>query len=110
MQSKVADVDALSNIQVCTCADLIRTWLFCICILLFASKTKCSMPNTLPLCLHAICLQALLQAEAAGLQQQLTWLQSHASLQDNINQDLMAEVVHLRAALAALSAAPPQQP
>lgn len=68
------------------------------------------MPNTLSFCLHAICLQAVLQAEAAGLQQQLIWLQSHASLQDNINQDLMAEVLHLRGAMAALSAAPPQQP
>lgn len=51
--------------------------------------------------------KGLLQEEVAGLQRQLTWLQSHASLQDGINQDLMAEVLHLRAALAALSALPP---
>jgi hypothetical protein len=50
----------------------------------------------------------MLQEEVAGFQQQLTWLQSHASLQDGVNQDLMAEVLHLREALAALSAFPPQ--
>jgi len=50
----------------------------------------------------------VLHEEVAGLQRQLTWLQSHASLQDDINQDLMAEVLHLREALAALSALPPQ--
>jgi hypothetical protein len=49
----------------------------------------------------------LLQEEVAGLQRQLTWLQSHANLQDGVNQDLMAEVLHLREALAALSALPP---
>lgn len=52
--------------------------------------------------------KGVLQEEAAGLHRQLTWLQSHASLQDGVNQDLMAEVLHLREALAALSALPPQ--
>jgi len=50
----------------------------------------------------------VLQEEVAGLQRQLTWLQSHASLQDYVNQDLMAEVLHLREALAALSVLPSQ--
>lgn len=43
------------------------------------------------------------------LQRQLTWLQSHASLQDNINKDLMQEVLHLREAVVALSAVPPTE-
>ena len=52
-------------------------------------------------------LQECLQGEVVTLQQQLTWLQSHASLQDNINKDLMQEVLHLREAVACLSAVPP---
>ncbi|KAL0019741.1 hypothetical protein WJX77_010545 [Trebouxia sp. C0004] len=52
--------------------------------------------------------KGVLQEEVYGLQRQLTWLQSHASLQDNVNQDLMAEVLHFREALAALSALSPQ--
>lgn len=51
-------------------------------------------------------MQEGLQDEVLTLQQQLTWLQSHASLQDNINKDLMQEVLHLREALASLSAVP----
>lgn len=51
--------------------------------------------------------QGLLQEEVEGLQRQLTWLQSHASMQDKINQDLLQEVLHLRKAQAALSAVPP---
>ena len=52
-------------------------------------------------------LQECLQGEVVTLQRQLTWLQSHASLQDNINKDLMQEVLHLREAVACLSAVPP---
>lgn len=50
--------------------------------------------------------KALLEEEISDLHRQLTWLQTHSSLQDNINQDLTAEVLHLREALAALSAHP----
>lgn len=50
-----------------------------------------------------------LQDKVAALQRQLTWLQSHASLQDNINKDLMEEVLHLRQAMASLSAVPPAE-
>ncbi|KAL3131695.1 hypothetical protein ABBQ38_007987 [Trebouxia sp. C0009 RCD-2024] len=47
-----------------------------------------------------------LQGEVVTLQRQLTWLQSHASLQDQINKDLMQEVLHLREAVASLSVTP----
>lgn len=53
-----------------------------------------------------VVLQECLQGEVVTLQRQLTWLQSHASLQDNINKDLMQEVLHLREAVVLLSAAP----
>ena len=51
-------------------------------------------------------MQALLEEEISDLHRQLTWLQTHSTLQDSINQDLTAEVLHLREALAALSAHP----
>ena len=54
-------------------------------------------------------MQEDLQDEVAALQRQLTWLQAHASLQDNINKDLMQEVMHLRQAVASLSAVPPAE-
>lgn len=54
-------------------------------------------------------MQEDLQDKVAALQRQLTWLQSHASLQDNINKDLMEEVLHLRQAMASLSAVPPAE-
>ena len=54
-------------------------------------------------------LQECLQGEVVTLQRQLTWMQSHASLQDNINKDLMQEVLHLREAVVSLSAMPPAE-
>ena len=55
-----------------------------------------------------LCLsQVGLQGEVAALQAQLTWLQSHASLQDNINKQLMQEILHLREAMGSLQAVPP---
>lgn len=54
-------------------------------------------------------LQECLQGEVVTLQRQLTWLQSHASLQDNINKDLMQEVLHLREAVVTLSVVPPTE-
>lgn len=53
-----------------------------------------------------LCMQECLQDEVVTLQRQLTWLQSHASLQDQINKDLMQEVLHLREAVALLSVTP----
>ena len=53
---------------------------------------------------EAICyLQDALQHQVGALQQQLTWLQSHADLQDRINKELLGEVMHLRDAYAAAS-------
>lgn len=51
-------------------------------------------------------MQEVLQLQVDGLQRKLTWLQSHASLQDKVNQDLMAEVAHLRGAYGLTSARP----
>ena len=48
-------------------------------------------------------MQEALQHQVGALQRQLTWLQSHAQLQDQVNQDLLAEVMHLRDAFAAAS-------
>ena len=59
------------------------------------------MMQTSPAHINILFLQEALQDHVGALQQQLTWLQSHADLQDKVNQDLLAEVMHLRNAYAA---------
>lgn len=60
-------------------------------------------PTSLAMCNNVdnVLLQETLEHHVRALQQQLTWLQSHADLQDKVNQDLLAEVMHLHNAYAA---------